>query len=275
MTCQERQDLIPLLALGTLESEEAQEIRAHLAGGCPACQGRMAEADAMLAMLPATLTTVAPPAQAREKLMPRVDAAARRNAPIPLPARSSGGGWKIGPPLLGLAAGFLIASGIFFIRLSNERHETVALRDRNQSVLKEAAEKDLQMNQLKSDVLMMHEAVKTVSAPTVQMVKMNGAAAQPNAHAHLFVDREGLMLLFCGDKLKSPGDKRTYELWLVSGDKKIPAGTFTPDAKGEVAMITKIPPGIGPLAKAAVTDEPAGGMPQPTGNYQLLAEFTN
>ena len=270
MTCQERQDLIPLLALGTLEPQEAQEIRAHLACGCPACEGCLAQAGALLAMLPSVLPPTPAPAQAKAKLMQRVNASAKQNAPSPMPIQRSAGGWKIGPPLLGLAAGLLIAAGIFMVRLNSERTTAVAFRDQNRKLLQEAADKDLQIGQLKSDVLMMNNAVKTVSSPTVQMVKMNGAAAQPNAHAHLFVDREGLMLLFCGDKLKSPGDRKTYELWLVSGDKKIPAGTFTPDAKGEVAIITKIQPGIGPITATAVTDEPLGGVPQPTGNYQLL-----
>src|SRR5947209_1955371 len=72
MTCEERQDLIPLYAMGALEPAEAEAVRRHLAGGCPACQGALAEAKALGGQLAMSLEPVAPPPRVRENLLRRV-----------------------------------------------------------------------------------------------------------------------------------------------------------------------------------------------------------
>lgn len=267
MTCEERQDLIPLMALGALEPEEMRELRAHLAAGCPLCEGRLAEADSLLSMLPLALPPVAPPAEARSRVMQRV-ASGQENASPATYGRI--GGRKLGPAIMGLAAGIIIAAGLFSIRLASEHRSLVALRSQLSARDVRLGEQNVIISNLKSDVFTMHEAVQTINSSQTQILKLVGAAPQPGAMGHVFVDRKDRMLLFCADKVKKSQPNKTYELWLVSGDKKIPIGTFQPDKNGEVAMITKVPPDIGPLAMAAVTDEPMGGMPQPTGVFQLL-----
>src|SRR6185437_3650856 len=72
MTCQERRDLMLLYATDALDVSEATEVRAHLASGCPECTGALAEAEAVVAHLPATLERVYPPADARARLTAKV-----------------------------------------------------------------------------------------------------------------------------------------------------------------------------------------------------------
>jgi hypothetical protein len=73
-------------------------------------------------------------------------------------------------------------------------------------------------------------------------------------------------LLFYTGTLPAPAAGRSYQLWLVpvSGNP-ISAGVFAPDSGGRASVV--LPPlPVGVTAKAfAVTIEPAGGMPQPTG----------
>lgn len=72
------------------------------------------------------------------------------------------------------------------------------------------------------------------------------------------------MLMYDGKVDPAPADK-SYQLWLVpmQGDP-INAGVFNP-ATGEIShWMMKVPEGIAPKA-FAVTLEPAGGMPHPTG----------
>ena len=82
MTCQERRDLILLYAadLDALEPAERDELRAHLAGGCPSCAGALAEAEATMAQLPQALDPVTPSPQARDRLMQRVLATPKRGS---------------------------------------------------------------------------------------------------------------------------------------------------------------------------------------------------
>ena len=46
------------------------------------------------------------------------------------------------------------------------------------------------------------------------------------------------------------------------------------DTHGEATLLLDVPESAGALGLAAVTDEPAGGVKQPTGEIQLLGELT-
>src|SRR3954454_21685295 len=82
MNCQERQDLMFLFAANLLEEGQYQEIRAHVATGCPRCTGALGEAAAALSQIPASIDPVNPPAAAQDRLMARVAAtAAARSRP--------------------------------------------------------------------------------------------------------------------------------------------------------------------------------------------------
>jgi len=62
---------------------------------------------------------------------------------------------------------------------------------------------------------------------------------------------------------------RTYQLWLVTPDRKISAGTFEP--RDGDAMVRATYALSDKLMALAVTEEPMGGMPQPTGSMVMLA----
>ena len=65
--------------------------------------------------------------------------------------------------------------------------------------------------------------------------------------------------------LRQPKPGMTYQVWLVTADAKISAGTFHPDAKGNTFMHAKYAMDRNALRAVAITEEPEGGMPSPTG----------
>ena len=83
--------------------------------------------------------------------------------------------------------------------------------------------------------------------------------------------------LFYAFDLAPAGPGKTYELWFITADeRKIPAGTFDVDPSGVGALRVSVPEGLEEeIALAAVTDEPAGGVPQPTGSIQLVARLAS
>jgi anti-sigma-K factor RskA len=108
----------------------------------------------------------------------------------------------------------------------------------------------------------------------VQLVSMKGADPQPEARGRIFWDRARNEWIVHVTDMKSPPAGRTYELWFITPQqKKVPAGTFDVDARGRGTLVASVPPNIGPIALAAVTDEPIGGVPQPTGSIQLVGEI--
>ncbi|MGH7655740.1 MAG: anti-sigma factor domain-containing protein [Gemmatimonadaceae bacterium] len=58
---------------------------------------------------------------------------------------------------------------------------------------------------------------------------------------------------------------RTYQLWLVTAREKISAGTFSVTADGDAVVQATYALDRNALTAVAVTEEPAGGVPQPTG----------
>ena len=63
---------------------------------------------------------------------------------------------------------------------------------------------------------------------------------------------------------------RTYQLWVVTAQAPISAGLLTPDAQGSVSETFNTPPDIPQPVAMAVTIEPAGGVPAPTGERYLV-----
>ncbi|HEX4796426.1 MAG TPA: anti-sigma factor [Humisphaera sp.] len=260
MTCEQAKDLIPQFALGALEPAEATELRAHLASGCPTCEGELAAANAMLEMLPLALPPARPPAGVKERLMMRVMS---ESTPKKVVSGTSLG-WKIGPAIIGLAAGILLTLLVLASRIKSQG-DTVALLNR------QIEQKNEDIHNLRGDVDRSQKEIHSLVAQSAEMLNLKGTDKQPQAAAQVYVDRNNHRVLFRAEQIQGLAPGKTYELWLVSQDnRKIPMGMFTADENGKAMMDMPMPPGIGPIAMVAVTDEPAGGMPQPTGSFQLM-----
>jgi anti-sigma-K factor RskA len=62
---------------------------------------------------------------------------------------------------------------------------------------------------------------------------------------------------------------RTYQLWIITTEgRKISAGTFAPVGGNALVQAAYALPGNA-LGAIAVTEEPAGGVPQPTGEIVI------
>ena len=68
----------------------------------------------------------------------------------------------------------------------------------------------------------------------------------------------------------------TYQVWLVTDNAKISAGTFRPDAQGKTMMHAQIRDADrNALRAVAITEEPEGGMPAPTGPMVVRARLSS
>ena len=77
------------------------------------------------------------------------------------------------------------------------------------------------------------------------------------------------MLMFDGEVAPAPTAK-SYQLWVIPTDgNPINAGVFNPTTGHADHWMMKMPPGLSPKM-FAITLEPTGGMPQPTGPMVLM-----
>ena len=111
-------------------------------------------------------------------------------------------------------------------------------------------------------------AVAILTAPDVARVDLAGQPVSPNASARAFWSRSRGMVFNASNLPPLPAG-RTYQLWVVTAQAPISAGLLTPDTQGSVSEVFNTPPDIPQPVAMAVTIEPAGGVPAPTGDRYL------
>jgi anti-sigma-K factor RskA len=249
MTCDERKDLILLYAADALDEAEQQDLRSHLRSGCARCAQVLAESEDTLARLPEALPPVEPPPDALNRLMRRVVADQARGT-----GAVAGLSWLTAAKAA--CIGMLIG-GVIIYALQGYRHDRAL-----DLALAQVSQKDQQLGELNS--MLASEKLKFVGLAQEQSPAFGRILwdqQKQNWHVYVF-------------DLKPPPPGRTYELWFIKPDQtKVPAGTFDTDASGKGTMMVKVPENIGPIALAAITDEPMGGSLQPTGSIHLVGQI--
>jgi anti-sigma-K factor RskA len=245
-------------ALGALDGEELAQFEAHLATGCTLCAARLRETREALTALPESLPPVAPSAALRARVLERVAAErppAAAHAPLRPSRRPSRAIWWAGWAGLAAAAVLLV---VVNAQLRATRDELRLLHDR--------------VTMLQTELSQREEALRFLSDPSVRYVSLGGLKPSPEASAWLLWNpgtRQGL-LLARGLPVTPPG--KAYELWALAGSQPVPAGVFGVDNRGRALFRVPPLPGGQNFDAFAVTLEPAGGVPQPTGPMHLLGK---
>ncbi len=107
-----------------------------------------------------------------------------------------------------------------------------------------------------------------IAALTGMQTRVIDLVSNPSAQpmGRMFWDQKKQMFIMYASNLKRPPNGMTYQVWLIPrGAPPVSAGTFMPDSTGSAIMATKHPMEPGTLRRVAVTEEPDGGVPAPTG----------
>jgi anti-sigma-K factor RskA len=246
-----------LYALGALEGEEKKALEVHVAE-CAACADKLAEARGRVALLAMTAKPVAPPSSVKTKLMQQVreeSRPARAREATRIEDRSGGifGRWTLA--WVGAAAVLAIATGILW-------YQNMKLDEKIRQALNDAAiaQKKIESAQLLIEIL---------QAPDSVMVSLASADAPQATGKVAYNARLGKLAV--STHLSAPPADKSYQLWLVPMvGNPVSAGLIAPNMISTDDMWIADVKG-GAIAKAfAVTLEPAGGMPQPTGPKVLI-----
>jgi anti-sigma-K factor RskA len=110
-----------------------------------------------------------------------------------------------------------------------------------------------------------------LAARDVAHIELKGQPAAPQASARASWSRSR-GLVFLASALPSPPAGRTYQLWILTARTPPISESWllTPDARGNVIAIFKTPSTLPAPVAMAVTLEPAGGVPAPTGAKYLV-----
>lgn len=119
-------------------------------------------------------------------------------------------------------------------------------------------------------VTQFQDMANSLAAPETRTVPLAAMEASPGANGKMFWNPKTCKGLLVATGLQQLPQGMVYELWAISGNETIPAGTFTVDAHG-CAHVNMAPvPADKTIDKFAVTLEPAGGVTAPTGTMHLL-----
>jgi len=133
------------------------------------------------------------------------------------------------------------------------------------------AERDAAIAELRRDFgttqaqLRAREAtLNAILEPDVRLTTLTSTST-PAPVIQLFMNPKKRVALIHAFNLQPTDSGRVYQLWFIpKGGKPIPSVTFNAEPTG-LAMVQQVAiPEAPNLAVAAVTNEPAGGSPQPT-----------
>ena len=253
-----------LYALGVLDGDDRAEIEAHLPR-CPECSTKLSAARGLVAKLALAAPVSEPSAELRERVLEcfREEHPGGIKAAPPLRAQRGGSksfwGWALAAAclILFVVGGWL---GLENRRLSSRLAEL-------ESRYKELEASNIQMKAVAARA----EAVLEIltGSQTIQ-VDLAPSNAPPVPHGKAFYNHAHGLLFYTTNLNLLPRD-RTYELWLIPTEgKPVDIGIFNADPQGNGQVILpSLPQGL--TAKAfAVTIEPAGGVPAPTGPMVLV-----
>ncbi len=254
---EEFESIAALEALGAASADEVQRLHEH-ADNCPQCADVLAELDTASALIGLSLEPVAPPANIRARVL-AVTAAA------PVTHRSFFPQDRYARWFAAAAVFFLALFGWSELRLKAAQEKIAEIQSSARALSEEN-------RRLSGDGSSSQARMAMLAGPQTKTFFLAGQQVAPAATARAFVDPgAGRVVVFFHQLPVTPTGK-SYQLWIIRADQAAPqsAGTFEvgPSGSAEVTM-QNLPLNV-PIAALAVTLEPRGGMPAPTGEKYLV-----
>ncbi len=260
MTHEDLKEHWGLYLLDALTPEARRELEAHLAAGCPECQQEMRTLREALDLLPYASPRADPGPAARARLLQRVRAKGRAQAGLhpERPELPLGTPWwrRWAPAAWGLALAGVALALLLGYNLQQLRQRLAAL--------------DAERSRLEVLVARQQETIGALRSPDVRIVSLARFQDAPPAVGRIFWYTAPNVWEFKVYRLPPAPPGKTYQLWFITREAKISAGTFQTSEAGEGALRVPVPAEAARATAAAVTLEPEGGVPQPTGPIYLF-----
>jgi len=253
-------------ALGGLEPGERAAFEGHLAG-CAECAADVRELQKAAAGLPRAVPQVSPPPSLRARILGGAVAATPRAAPAPVPMlreRRALPPWLSVAAMLVVGAGALVYAQRMQARVSNLEAQLLDARAR-------AAAADRLTAEARTVAFRAQAAMGVFAAPDVARIDLAGQPVAVSARARALWSRQRGMVFTVANLPPLPAG-RVYQVWVVTAQAPVSAGLLTLDASGGGSVYYETPVDILPPTAVAVTLEPAGGVPAPTGAMYLVGK---
>jgi anti-sigma-K factor RskA len=279
MRWDEVKEIAPLYVIGGLDDRTARDLESSLDNATPEQQRVIAQWRDVANLLPHALPLQTPPAHLRERLLNRIVAGAQET-PIEIPAEEStleeipeSADSKILPFIRPRRAESRTARWMLIAATALFAFSAVYLFIKNTKLAHELGALALERDGLSNEIGVRRRQVDDIVSSRTRVIAMVGDEI-PQANAKIIWDmKEQRWDVYIFDLPAPPSDK-DYELWYVTKGAKISAAVFRTDEQGTRVLTLTLPPeALAGLAATAVTLEPRGGSPQPTGKFYLKASI--
>jgi anti-sigma-K factor RskA len=258
-------ELSGLYALGALDARDRAMFEAHLMT-CQECRREVDSFAPVVGSLASAVPALEPPRGLRARVLGTVTGTriAEANAGVSRAASSpvSRGGW------LAAAAGVLLAAALGYATW-NRQQQIQELQNQLRDVTARAQALETQVAEANRTSGIVRAHLNVLTAPDMARVDLVGEDPARAASARAYWSRsQGLV--FTASNLPALPPGRTYQLWVVTAQAPVSAGLLQPDQAGNVSAVFQTPPDLPQPLAMAVTIEPEGGVPAPTGPRYLI-----
>jgi hypothetical protein len=192
----------------------------------------------------------------QESLVGRAGARSAARAPV---------AWA---PFLAAAACLIVAVGLGLYSVIERRH-VIALEQQVREATVRAETANRQRDEVRQRATEGQAVVIVLNASDLVRVDLAGQPVAPRAAARAFWSRSR-GLVFTASSLPPLPAGRTYQLWVVTAAAPIGAGVLKPGVDGGAHAVFMTPSDLPPPVAMALTIEPEGGVPAPTGDKYLV-----
>lgn len=238
-------DMLPLYALDSLSGPEKQELERHLQSGCQLCEEELKSFRDAAFFLPHALPVAPLPAALKERIRQRVEQeveGARRVIE-----------W---PSVVGVAAAIAAIALVLGLFWQN----------------RQIGERDREIASIQKQLADQRKEIAWLRDPSVQLALLTGLQTAPDARAKIVWNPSVARGIFYVNSLPPLAPGKSYQLWVIGKSGPVSAGVFEPASNGTAVVTISDVSYKGGALQFAVTIEPHGGVPQPTGAMVLAGK---
>ena len=233
--------------LGTLEDRLQQELEGHLET-CAECRQSLSELEDTLHSLPLVLPQTPPPAHVKDRILEQVKS---RTLETKIPS-SAGSFWRTAAIAASIAA---IVLGGLLIRLEQESQR----KDSTIATLQRESE------QLRGTNQGLNQRINQLTQPSLRYLNLAGLENYEEVAGSAFIDPDNTSASVFLHNLPSLEPNQYFQLWVIEEDEPPYPSNLFQTADVITALDVALPIEADRVIALAVTIEPAGGSPQPTG----------
>jgi hypothetical protein len=284
----EYRDTLALAAMDAAEGAELRDFESHL-DSCAECRAELRELRGAASALALAAPRVAPSPSARARLLASLKTTPQENARAG--SNRSDAARAASPAanvvsledarreprrayvsrrafnFTAIAASLLVVSLAVVSTVLWRRNAALTSVVASLSNALERARGDL--GQTRNELASARREREMLISPEMHTSQLAGTKMAESARARLTYDERTGEAMFTAAKLPPAPAGKAYQLWFIADGKPLPGSAFTTDAEGRAEMHERIPPEGLRAQVFAVTLEPAGGLPAPSGEIYL------